>query len=140
MFNQTFFYTSFFAALFMTISLKLLHKFKFIKWSPIAWTKKLQFFETMPLSLKWVSLFIGLAIVFAILYFITSYLDTIPPSITALLFCIVIIVSIEWLISKPETPMKALKSISIPLLTVTAIVFRFIVGTSVFMRKVSRKV
>jgi len=140
MINKAFVFTTIFGALFMTISLKLLHVFKFIKWSPVSWTKKLQFIGLNHYSSKWLFLFLGIVVIFAVLYLVISFLDTIPPSISALTFSIIAIFLIEWMIGEPESFIKTVRSISIPLFAVIAIVLRFIAGTAVFMRQLSRKV
>ncbi len=139
MFNKTFVYTSIFSALFMALSLKFLQLFDFVKWSPIGWFKKWQVLPAAHYSIKWLFLIVVLVILFAIVYLIISFLESIPPSVSALIFSIVAIVIIEWMISEPKTPIEAIRAISIPFLSITAIVLRFIAGTAVYMRKLSRK-
>lgn len=140
MINKTFVFTSIFAALFMVISLKFLHIFKFIKWSPVSWSKKWHVFASDHFSLKWLLLFLGLVVILAVLYLLVSFLDSIPPSISALSLSVISIILIEWLIGEPESLVKTLRSISVPLFAIIAIVLRFVTGTAVFMRKLSRKV
>ena len=140
MINKTFVFTSVFAALFMAISLKFLQIFNFIKWSPVSWSKKWHIFVSAHYSVKWLLLFVGITIIFAILYLIISLLDAIPPSISALTLSVIAILLVEWVIKEPSTLDQALRSISIPLFAVIAIVLRFVAGTAVFMRKLSRKV
>ena len=139
MINKTFVYTSIFAALFMAFALKFLHLFDFIKWSPVGWAEKWSFFPTVHYSIKWFMLILAFTLIFAILYILLSFLDTISPSISAILFTVLIIVIAEWAISEPKSPVEALRTISIPLLSITAIVLRFIAGTAVFMKKLSKK-
>lgn len=138
MLNKTFMYTSIVSALFMALSLKFLQLFDFIKWSPIGWFKKWQVLPAAHYSIKWFFLIVVLAILFAIAYLIISLVESIPPSVSALIFTIVTIITLEWMISEPKTPIEAIRAISIPLLSITAIVFRFISGTAVYMRKLSR--
>lgn len=40
MINKTLGWTAFFSALFTVLSLKFLHLFNFISWSPVGWAKK----------------------------------------------------------------------------------------------------
>ena len=138
MINKTFVLTSIVAGFFMVMSLKFLHFFKFIKWSPIGWSKKYQILVSAHVSAKWITLFIGLVILFALFYLLFSFLDAIPPSILAIVCSIVILILVEWIIGGPQTFSGIVKSISIPLLSLSAIIFRFLAGTAVFMRKLTK--
>lgn len=140
LFNQTFVYTTLFSALFMILSLKFMQLFSFIKWSPIGWEKKFPLFSTFHFTVKWGILFVALLIIFAVIYMIVSHLTSIPPALTAIFISVLGIIALEWFISEPKSPMEVMTSISIPLLSVTAIVLRFIVGTAVFYKEISRKV
>lgn len=137
MMNKTVLWTAFFSALFMTLALKFLQLFNFINWSPIGWAKKWQLFTSFHFTVKWILLFVVLALLFAIFYIAMSFTTSIPPSVTALLIGIIVVFAIEWTIGSPKNPVDAIKSVSIPFLAVTAIVFRFITGTAVFMKKLS---
>lgn len=140
MFNKTFVYTSIFSAIFMTVSLSFIHLFNFIKWSPVGWTKEWRFFSSAHYSVKWLILFLALVIIFALLYVVFSFLDAISPAVLAIVFGVIGIIVLEWFISEPKTPIEVVKSISLPLLAITAMVLRFISGTAVFMKKFTRKV
>ncbi|MFS0575158.1 hypothetical protein AB1K83_05965 [Sporosarcina sp. 179-K 3D1 HS] len=136
MINQTLFWTSFMAALLTTLSLKFLHFFHFIEWSPIGWAKWWSIFAGgAHVFSKWLWLFIILFISYMILYIAVSYTTAIPTIITALLISIVAVVSVEWSIGTPETLRKAIQTISIPFFVMVAIVIRFIAETAVFMKK-----
>lgn len=140
MINKTFIYTSVFAALFTTLSLKFLHFFNFIKWSPIGWSKKWKIFtseQIMHYIANWLLLILALTVLFAIIYIVASQLYKIPPSISALIIGIVFVFVVEWFISKPDTFTEAIRTISLPLLALMAIAFRFTVGTAVFMKEIS---
>lgn len=140
MFNKTFVYTTLFSALFMTLSLKFMELFSFIKWSPIGWAEKAALFSPFHFTVKWGILFLVLVIIFAVIYIIMSFLDSIPPALSALFLGVIAIIAVEWFISEPKSPIEVIKSISVPLLSITAIVLRFIAGTAVFHRELSRKV
>jgi len=124
----------------MTLSLSFMQLFNFIKWSPVGWAKELSLLSSAHFSIKWLLLFLAMIITFALFYILFSFLDAIPPSVLALSFGLVGIIVIEWFISEPKTPIGVIKSISIPFAAMTAIVLRFISGTAVFMRKITRKV
>ena len=139
MFNTTIL-TSVFAALLMAASLKFLHFFDFIQWSAVGWSKKWHLFtddHIMHYFVNWLLLILALTVLFAIVYIIISFLYKIPPSITAIVIGMVFVLIIEWFISKPDTIKDTFLSISIPLLAISAIIFRFIAGTAVFMRNIS---
>lgn len=140
MINKTFVYTSIFSAIFMTLSLSFMQLFNFIKWSPVGWAKKWSLLSSAHYSIKWLLLFLAMVIIFAVFYILFSFLDAIPPAVLALSFGMVGIIVLEWFISEPKTPIGVIKSISVPLAAITAIVLRFISGTAVFMRKITRKV
>lgn len=138
MINKTFVITSIVAGFFMVLSLKFLHFFKFIKWSPIGWSKKHEILVSAHVSAKWLTLFLGLVILFALIYLVFSFLDAVPPSILAIVCTVVLLIMAEWIIEGPQTFSKIIKSISIPLLSLSAIIFRFLAGTAVFMRKITK--
>ena len=137
MINNTLLWTALTGALITTIALKFLQLFNFISWSPIGWAKKWQIFGSAHYSIKWILLFMALTLLFAILYFVVSFTTSIPPSITALILGFIVVFTVEWTIGSPQSPVAAIKSISVPYLALMAIVFRFITGTAVFMKKFS---
>jgi hypothetical protein len=136
MIDKTFLYTSLFAALFTTLSLKFLQMFSFIKWSPIGWADKWPQVDLYHYSIKWTLLFIGLFIIFAILYILSSFLVAIPPSLSAIIIGIIGVIIVEWIISEPKSLQSLFNTISYPFLATIAITLRFITGTATFMRKV----
>ena len=140
MFNQTFVYTAVFSALFMVLSLMFMELFSFIKWSPIGWAERSAYFEPLHFTIKWGMLFLGLMAIFAVIYILTSFLDSIPPGVSALFIGIIGLIALEWFISEPKSPVEVITSISIPLLATTAIVLRFIAGTAVYHKELLRKV
>lgn len=139
MLNQTFVYTSLFAALFMVLSLKFLELFSFIKWSPVGFLKNESLLPKMHFTIQWGVLFIILCVVFAIFYIIFSFLSSIPPAVPAILFSVMGVLLIEWFIDSARTPVETLQSLSIPFLSIIAITLRFISGTASFYKELSKK-
>lgn len=138
MINQTFFWTTFIAALGTAFALKFLHFFNFIEWSPVGWAKGWVFFsEGAHPFIKWTSLFLILLISYMVLYIAVSFTTSIPTVVTALLIGIIVVISVEWSIGTPETLKKAVQSVSVPFFAVMAIVIRFITETAVVMKKLS---
>lgn len=110
--------------------------FSFVKWSPIGWADKWPQVNSYHYSIKWALLFIGLFIIFAILYILSSFTGAIPPSLSAIIIGLIGIIILEWIISEPRSPLAVFKTISYPFLAIIAITLRFITGTATFMRKV----
>ncbi len=137
MINKTLLWTALIGAFFTTIALKFMQLFNFISWSPIGWAKEWSLFAYAHFTIKWALLFVALVLLYAIVYFAVSFTTSIPPSITAILIGIVVVFTVEWTIGSPKTPLAAIKSISLPYFALMAIVFRFITGTAVFMKKLS---
>ena len=137
MINQTLLWTALVGAFFTTIALKFLQLFNFISWSPVGWAKKWHLFGSAHFTIKWALLFVALTCLFAILYFAVSFTTSIPPSVTAIILGLIVVFAVEWTIGSPKTPIAAIKSISLPYLALMAIVFRFITGTAVYMKKLS---
>jgi hypothetical protein len=137
MINKTLVWTALVGAFFTTVALKFLQIFNFISWSPVGWAKKWQLFTTAHFTIKWALLFVALVLLYAIVYFAVSFTTSIPPSITALIIGFIVVFAVEWSIGSPKTPLEAIRTISIPYLALMAMVFRFITGTAVFMKKLS---
>lgn len=133
--TKTMIWTTVVAALFTTASLKMLHYFNFIKWSPIGWAKKWLLFGSAHEWWKWSVLFIILFIIFGIFYQVAVLTSRIPPSVTALCISAIAAVTIEWLIHAPTSVTEGFKTLSIPFFSILAIVSRFVTGTAVYMKK-----
>ncbi|GEN84208.1 hypothetical protein SLU01_25200 [Sporosarcina luteola] len=135
MFNKTMIWTTIVASLFTLASLKVLHFFNFIKWSPVGWGKKWLFLGSSHEGWKWIVLLIVLLLAFGIFYAAARMAVNVPPSVTAISISIIATLAIEWTILSPGTLWGGLKSISIPFFSTIAIVSRFVTGTAVFMKK-----
>lgn len=134
MHTPTLLWTALVAGLLTALSLKFLKVFHFIKWSPLGWSKKWNILTTESAILKWFVLIIVLIVVFVALYSIFHLTSKIPPSITSITLAVICVCAVEWSISRPDSIASALKSVSIPFLCLIAIITRFVVGTSVFMK------
>jgi hypothetical protein len=128
-------WTTIIAALFTTGALKFLHFFNFIKWSPVGWGKKWLLFGSSNEGWKWVLLFIFLLLVYGVFYLFSRTTHKIPPAITAISVSIIAAVAIEWVIYTPQSFTEGIKKLSIPFISIIAIVSRFITGTAVYMKK-----
>lgn len=135
--TATHFWTALMAAVLSIFSLKFLQVFKFIKWSPVGWSERLHIFTTTPGWFKWTLLGIVCFVLFFLLYMIALFTSKIPPSVSSLIITIIALIFIEWAIHvNAELTMKHfLKKLSIPFACLLAMVVRFVIGTSVYMRK-----
>ncbi|WP_432355355.1 hypothetical protein [Sporosarcina sp. A2] len=134
MHKPTLFWTALMAAVATALSLKFLKVFHFVSWSPIGWISKSSILSGVSPLIKWFVLGMALVILFLVLYSALQFTSTIPPSITSIVLALVFVCAIEWTISKPDSVMGSIKSISIPFLCLIAIITRFVVGTAVFMK------
>ncbi|MDW0117325.1 hypothetical protein QTL97_10290 [Sporosarcina thermotolerans] len=135
--SRTMVWTTLFAALFTLISLKSLHFFNFIKWSPVGWAEKWLIFGSKHEAPKWALLFVILLIAFGIFYLVSKLTVSISPAITAIVISVICAVALEWVIFSPTSLSEGVKSISIPFLSIIAVVSRFVTGTAVYEVKSS---
>ncbi|MDV6377845.1 hypothetical protein ORD22_06155 [Sporosarcina sp. GW1-11] len=135
--TATQFWTAAMAAVLSLISLKFLKVFKLIKWSPIGWTAKFQMFATTPAWFKWILLWGLCFALFFLLYTMTLFTSKIPPTVSSLVVTIIALFCIEWMIHiKADLTMtQFIKKVSIPFGCLLAIIIRFVIGTSVYMKK-----
>ncbi|WP_153732930.1 hypothetical protein [Sporosarcina obsidiansis] len=135
--TSTHVWTAVMAAFLSTFSLKFLQVFKFIKWSPIGWSERLHMFTTTPVWFKWGLLWIVCFVIFFLLYLIALFTSKIPPSLSSIVFTVIMLVFIEWMVHvKGDLSItQFIKKMSIPFAALLAMIIRFVIGTSVYMRK-----
>ncbi|MGX9135238.1 hypothetical protein ACWV26_12830 [Rummeliibacillus sp. JY-2-4R] len=129
---QTFFWTILCSSITFTLSLKILEVFKFMKFSPIGWTKKWHVFSGSHTVVKWFILWIIIIIIAAILFGMAELLKKARMDFLSLVFAIVIVWLIEWSVQKTFYIHK----FSIPLATVIAIHLLWIFQTAAYHAKV----
>ena len=130
-------WTAIAAAFLSVIELKFLKVFKLIGWSPLGWTKRFQMFAMAPGWTKWILLWMICFMLFFVLYFIARFTTRIPPSLSSIILTLVAIFLVEWMIHVKAdlTMMQFAKKLSIPFACLFAIIIRFVIGTSVYMKK-----
>ncbi|WJY28446.1 hypothetical protein [Sporosarcina trichiuri] len=90
--------------------------------------------------MKWFALFAVLLIFYILVYLIFTAAASLPPSVLSIIAALAVVCTAEWVISPPSGAKEAVRTISIPLLAIAAIIMRFVSGTAVFMRtEVDRK-
>lgn len=123
------FVTALFSSLIVTVSLKGLHLFDFIKWHPVSFLKKLEWFEWTAFE-RWVILFLILAICAFVLLVVTQLLVMVPPFLLSLILGVVIALILEWQILNLPIELSSFKKLSIPFLIVVVTAMRLIVETA----------
>lgn len=131
------FMTSLVASIFLTISLKLLSLFHFIKWNPVGYTKKLEILETSHPLLQWFFLLIVIFIIIFFFYMIMQYVVQVPPFVTSLVIGGVLALLIEWAIKDLPAELSSFKKLSIPFIITVIMVARFVFETAAFHFKAS---
>lgn len=124
--------TSLCASIFLTISLKLLSLFKFIKWNPVGYTKKFDIFESSHWLIQWLFLVIMIFLITLILYFIMQYVVFVPAFLTSLIIGGILALLCEWAIFDLPAEMTSFKKLSIPFMVMVIITARFVFETAAF--------
>ena len=124
--------TSLFASIFLTISLKLLSLFHFIKWSPVGYAKKLNILEGSHWSVKWLFLLIIIFLITLLFYFAMQFVEMVPAFLTSLIIGSILALICEWIIFDLPAELKSFKKLSIPFMVTVVIAARFVFETAVF--------
>mgnify|MGYP007126063448 FL=1 len=127
--------TSIFAALFLTLSLKILSLFHFIKWSPVGYTKEWGILVHNHWTIKWLFLIIIIFLISLIFYFIMQYVALVPPFITSLIIGVVLALIVEWVIFDLPAELSSFKKLSIPFMVVVVVTARFVFETAAYHYK-----
>lgn len=126
------FLTSFVASLFLTFMLKVLEYFKFIRWNPVGYTKKLNILENSHESTQWMLLWFMIFIITFILYLVMQFVIQVPPFLTSLIIGGVIALITEWIIFNLSAELSSFKKLSVPFIIVVIITSRFVFETATY--------
>lgn len=126
------FITSLVASIFLSISLKALSFFHFIKWNPIGYAKRLQIFESSHPLYKWFFLTMVIFVTILIFYFIMQYVQLVPAFLTSLVIGGVIALISEWVIYSLPAELSSFKKLSVPFMVTVIITARFVFETAQF--------
>ena len=127
--------TSLVAAIFLTVSIKLLSIFHFIKWSPVGYTKRLDILENSHWTIKWLFLLIIVFLIIFIFYIIMQYVQMVPAFVTSLIIGAIFALLCEWIIFDLPAEMSSFKKLSIPFMVTVVITARFVFDTAMFHYK-----
>ena len=119
------FFTSFAAALFMTVSLKILHLFHLIKWNPIAFLKNVPAMDWTTFE-KWFVLFLILMVISLLFYFVSQTGIAKSPFLFSLIIGVIGGLFLEWEILNLKTEWASFKKVSIPLVVLIIMTLRFV--------------
>lgn len=137
--KEVFFWTSFIAALSLTIALKFLQFFHFIDWSPVEKLESGFILTSHQWLIKWLLLGIiiwGLCLLHML---ITQAFPWQNATFISIGLTVVYIFLITQYIQPKELEKDFWEQLSLPLLAVLAIVIRFMSGTVLFFRELSKK-
>ena len=122
--------TSIASSLFLTVMLKMLHFFKWIKWHPT------KFLHVVDDGLtRWIVLFAILAVVSALVYLILMNIRRVPALVVGIIFGLAIAFVAEWIIYDLPAEAKSFKRLSIPFIVVITTATVFIAETAIFHRE-----
>ncbi|MGM9951088.1 MAG: hypothetical protein ACI33P_13235 [Lysinibacillus sp.] len=121
--------TSIAGSLFITIMLKMLHLFKWIKWHP---TKFLHIVDDG--LTRWIVLFVILYVASFIFFMIVQYIQKVPAFLTAIILGLAIAFVAEWIIYDLPAEAKSFKRLSIPFIVVVVTTSLFLTETATYHR------
>ncbi|RUL56944.1 MULTISPECIES: hypothetical protein [Lysinibacillus] len=124
--------TSIFASIFLTISMKVLSLFHFVKWSPVGYTKRLGILENSHWSIKWLFLLIIVFLITLIFYLIMQYIILVPHFLTSLVIGALLALIIEWFIFELPAELSSFKKLSIPFMVTVIVTARFVFETAAY--------
>lgn len=127
--------TSFVNALVLALCLKGLHYFHLIKWHPIGFYKKWNWFEDSSKLFQWTFFIILLFIIGLFLYMTMRYVYIIPAVFSSLLLGLLVTITLEWIVLDLPLQLTSFKKLSIPFIVIVVCLLRFLLETANFHQK-----
>ena len=122
--------TSIASSLYLTVMLKMLHFFNWIKWHPT------KFLHVVDDGLtRWIVLFAILAVASMLVYLVLMNIRRVPAIVLGILFGLAIAFVAEWVIYDLSAEAKSFKRLSIPFIAIIATTTIFIAETAIFHRE-----
>ena len=122
--------TSLASSLYLTVMLKMLHFFNWIKWHPT------KFLHVVDDGLtRWIVLFAILAVVSALVYLILMNIRRVPAIVIGIIVGLAIAFVAEWIVYDLSAEAKSFKRLSIPFIVIIATTTVFIAETAIFHRE-----
>lgn len=118
------------SSLYLTVMLKMLQFFKWIKWHPT------KFLHVVDDGLtRWVVLFAILAVASMLVYLVLMNIRRVPAIVVGIIFGLAIAFVAEWIIYDLSAEAKSFKRLSIPFIVIIATATVFIAETAIFHRE-----
>ncbi|MEA0554803.1 hypothetical protein U1P98_09465 [Lysinibacillus irui] len=127
--------TAFVNALVLALCLKGLHYFHLIKWHPIGFYKKWNWFEDSSKLFQWTFFIILLFIIGLFLYMTMRYVYIIPAVFSSLLLGLLVTITLEWIVLDLPLQLTSFKKLSIPFIVIVVCLLRFLLETANFHQK-----
>ncbi|WP_155591500.1 hypothetical protein [Lysinibacillus cavernae] len=119
----------------LALCLKGLHYFHLIKWHPIGFYKKWDWFEESSKLFQW-TFFIFLLFIFGLfLYMTMRYVYIIPAVFSSLLLGLFVTITLEWTVLDLPLQLTSFKKLSIPFIVIVVCLLRFLLETANFHQK-----
>lgn len=122
-------------ALVLALCLKGLHYFHLIKWHPIGFYKKWNWFEDSSKLFQWTFFIILLFIIGLFLYMTMRYVYIIPAVFSSLLLGLLVTITLEWIVLDLPLQLTSFKKLSIPFIVIVVCLLRFLLETANFHQK-----
>lgn len=127
--------TAFVNALVLALCLKGLHYFNLIKWHPIGFYKKWNWFEDSSKLFQWTFFIILLFLIGLFLYMTMRYVYIIPAVFSSLLLGLLVTIILEWIVLDLPLQLTSFKKLSIPFIVIVVCLLRFLLETANFHQK-----
>ncbi|MGY4796413.1 hypothetical protein MHB40_16050 [Lysinibacillus sp. FSL K6-0057] len=122
-------------ALVLALCLKGLHYFHLIKWHPIGFYKKWNWFEESSKLFQWTFFIFLLFIIGLFLYMTMRYVYIIPAVFSSLLLGLLVTITLEWMALDLPLQLTSFKKLSIPFMVTVICLLRFLLETANFHQK-----
>lgn len=126
-------FTALVVTIFFVGSIKLLHLFHMIKWSPVSFMKKWEAIQPNVFE-RWLIFFIGVFIIVSIIYFLARTIVGKSPFAFSLIVGILIAVLLEFKILNLPMELSSIKKLSIPFIVIVIIGLRVLTETAQYYR------
>lgn len=122
-------------ALVLALCLKGLHYFHLIKWHPIGFYKKWNWFEESSKLFQWTFFIFLLFIIGLFLYMTMRYVFIIPAVFSSLLLGLLVTITLEWIALDLPLQLTSFKKLSIPFMVIVICLLRFLLETANFHQR-----
>ena len=122
-------FTALAVTIFFVGSIKLLHLFHMIKWSPVNFMKKWEAFHPNVFE-RWLILFIGVFVIVCIIYFLARTIIGKSPFAFSLIAGLILAILLEFRILHLPMELDSIKKLSIPFIVIVIIGLRVLTETA----------